>query len=105
MAVKENAKLLRKIEELEARVLTLEHSAAMEIAKEALTRACDALIKVGAIERSTHTIHPVPVNGPSSGIDLEKEFQKIVGLGKENFEQDLATHGFSSNDDSVEELV
>ena len=38
-----------------------------KISDEALTRAMDAHVRVGAIEKSTHTIHPVPVATPGAG--------------------------------------
>lgn len=59
-------------------------------------------VKLEGMEKSTHTIHPVPV----SDSKLEEQITKMTGVGKEDFEMDLLKAGFSQNSDlDPDELV
>ena len=83
---------------------TIKSETAKALSDHALTRCIDLTIKLGAIEKSTHSIHPVPV----AGMDkiLEEQMQKLTGVGKEDFESDLAKMGFDADPTTdVEELV
>lgn len=69
-----------------------------DIANEALKMAMDIAIRLGAIEKSTHTVLPITQNQ-----DLEKQFQDIMQLGKEDFDKDLEKAGYDTG--SMDDLV
>jgi biopolymer transport protein ExbD len=69
------------------------------IAREALTRAVDAEIAVRSMKESTHTMYPVELGAGKAS--LEEQISKLTGLGKEDFDQDLAAAGFDSAEDLV----
>lgn len=81
------------------RLLALERSGAETIAKLALDKATDALAEVKALQKSTHQVVAVP---SGSMEELEKKFQALNGLGKEDFLSDLQAQGFP---DDPEEQV
>lgn len=83
---------------------SIKSETAKSLSDHALTRCIDLTIKLGAIEKSTHSIHPVPV-GDMDKI-LEEQMQKLTGVGKEDYESDLANMGFDADPTtSVDELV
>ncbi len=63
----------------------------------AYERANDCHIRIGAIEKSTHTIHPVPANSPANE-EFEKQLAKLTGGAKEDFDTDLLRAGFNASD-------
>lgn len=72
---------------------------ALRLSQEALTRAVNADIRVGGIEKSSHTLIPVP--NPLA--DFEKSIKDITGVGKEDFNGDLRRAGMDI--ESPEDLV
>lgn len=93
---------------------TIKSETAREIAAHALKHSTEAMIKIGALEKSTHTIYPVEAKGNMMEEllgrqlhrqdDLEKKLQEATGLPDEDFESDLAAQGFD-NDPSMDDLV
>lgn len=89
MAITEKA-----IRELEVRVGVLERLLSTSTALVALEKANEALIEVKAIQKSTHQVVAIPTGANE---EFQKQFEKITGLGKEDFSSDLERMGFGND--------
>jgi hypothetical protein len=74
------------------------------MAEHSLKLASDANIRIGAIEKSTHSIHPVPVKTDTDGL-LESVMRKVSGIPQEDFDADLDRHGFDADPTTTEEEI